>query len=71
MTPITTTSCITCGMEIPEERAELGFHTCIKCTPQRKIYGVMEYGHKTGGTLIVTDNYKLFRELRKPANLRR
>ena len=34
--------CIECGDEMPPERAEI-FQTCIKCTVQTKILGIVEF----------------------------
>lgn len=52
------------------ERLQYGLHHCSKCTDQSKPKGVMEYSHKAGGVLVVTDD-KGFRELKKTANERR
>jgi hypothetical protein len=73
MNESTEVNCPICGVEVPPERKELlGVETCVKCTPQRpKPKGVMEYGSKNCGVLAITDNKKVFRYLKKPANLRR
>lgn len=34
--------CIKCGVDIPDERAEV-FRTCIPCTPQSKLLGIVEF----------------------------
>ena len=64
------TKCATCGREMPEERLEFGYFNCTKCNMQERPKGVMEYGHKTAGVLIITDDIG-FRELKKPASSRR
>jgi hypothetical protein len=55
---------------MPEERLEFGYFNCTKCNMQERPKGVMEYGHKTAGVLIITDDIG-FRELKKPASSRR
>jgi hypothetical protein len=62
--------CATCGKEMPDERLEYGLTHCSNCTNQTKAYGVMEYGHKTAGVLIITDESG-YHELRKTASQRR
>ena len=56
-----------CGNEIPLERHELGFKTCLSCGERiainKKPHGFMHYGHKTAGAIIITSkagfyNYK-------------
>jgi hypothetical protein len=63
--------CAFCGQVMPEERLELGLTECIKCAPQDRPLGVMEYGHKTAGVLVVTYSRQEFEDLKKPANKRR
>lgn len=57
-----TVKCVTCKQDMPKERADLGFKTCIKCTPPRKKpkgvwdYPVNFHERKEGvGGLIVLD----------------
>lgn len=47
-----------CGQEIPQERVELGFNTCVKHSGQSPHVGFMTYGHKTAGevTIISSSN---------------
>ena len=65
--------CPSCGCLVPDERLELlGTEYCIKCSPDRPpLRGVMEYGHKTAGVLVLTDDPTEFEALKKPANQRR
>jgi hypothetical protein len=47
-----------CGNEIPQERFELGFKTCVVCgeriaQSKRKV-GYIHYGHKTAGSIVLT-----------------
>lgn len=65
--------CKVCGGDVPNERVDLiGEEICIKCAPPTpKLFGVMEYSGKNVGTLVVTDDPVLFRQLKKPANRRR
>ena len=71
--PSTTHSCPCCGKEVNDLRQKLlGTPNCGWCTPQLgKLYGCMEYGHKTAGVLVVTSNRKEFLQLKKAANQRR
>lgn len=64
--------CPNCGIPVSSERKELlGVVTCPACTPQaEKLYGIMEYGAKAGGVLVVGSR-KLIDTLKKPANRRR
>lgn len=45
-------NCVICGKVIPNERAEL-FKTCKDCTPQGKMIGFMDYGHKTAPSIVI------------------
>jgi ribosomal protein L37AE/L43A len=64
--------CPKCGKKTPNERYILvGTMLCTTCTVDKPIYGVVEYGHKTGGVLIITESKEEFDQLRKPANQRR
>ena len=65
--------CPNCGESVPDERTELlGVVTCAKCTPQKpKPLGVLDFSHKTGGVLMITDDMKLFKLLKKPINQQR
>jgi hypothetical protein len=44
-----------CGQEIPEERIEMGFNTCIAHASASKKVGYMVYGHKTAGEVVILD----------------
>lgn len=65
--------CPSCGAKVSNTRSELlGTELCIRCTPQiQKPLGVMEYGHKTAGVLVLAHTREQFLELKKPANRRR
>ena len=63
--------CALCGKDMPQERLELGLGNCISCSPQGRPLGVMEYGHKTAGMLVLTYSREEFLALKKPANRRR
>lgn len=65
--------CPSCGEDVPDERITLvGVVTCTKCTPQPgKLYGIMDYGHKTGGVLTMTEDPELFKVLKRPINQQR
>jgi len=61
--------CPVCGRDTPEERKTLlGVTTCISCTPQQEIYGIMNYDSKAGGVLNVLHSREEFERLRRPAN---
>jgi hypothetical protein len=56
-----------CGNNIPTERYNLGYETCLSCgdkvANQNRRYGYICYGHKTAGAIVVTskagyNNYK-------------
>jgi hypothetical protein len=56
-----------CGNEIHPERYELGYKTCVVCgekhAQKNKKFGYIAYGHKTAGSIVVTnktmfDQYK-------------
>jgi len=68
-----THKCPTCGRDVPDERLELlGTEYCIHCTTEKPpLLGIMEYGHKTGGVLVMTESRSEFDMLKKPANHRR
>lgn len=60
------TNCV-CGNSIPTERFELGYKFCVVCgdkiAAKNKKYGYICYGHKTAGSIVVSnksavDNYK-------------
>ena len=65
--------CPKCNKEISNERAALiNTMLCPTCsTPPPKIYGVVQYGHKTAGTLTITDSYRAFKFLKKTVNKQR
>lgn len=68
----TTHKCPTCGCEVSDARTELlGILECPTCTPQAdKPLGIMDYSHKTGGSLMVVDK-RLFKLLKRPINQQR
>lgn len=47
-------SCKVCDKEIPDGRVELGFtDTCVDHSMAKKHYGLMDYGHKTAGAVVI------------------
>lgn len=62
--------CALCGCDMQQERIELGLYHCRNCNKQQRPKGVMEYTHKTGGVLVITDE-EGFKELKKTASERR
>ena len=42
-----------CGREIPEERIEFGFKTCVEHSGAKQSIGFMSYGHKTAGEVVI------------------
>jgi len=47
--------CEVCKKQIPEERLEALPDTwrCVKCSNETKTQGVVEYGHKTAGVILI------------------
>lgn len=71
--PEGTTKCSKCGEGFPKLRADLlHVDTCLKCTPpSAKLFGVMDYGHKTAGSLMLIQDQRTLKMLRRPANRQR
>jgi hypothetical protein len=69
----TTHKCPSCGGEVSDARTELlGILECAFCTPQaEKPLGIPDYGHKTGGSLMIVTDRKLFKLLKRPINQQR
>lgn len=49
-------NCITCGGEMPDERGELGFFSCIRCSDQSVYVGAPQISHKTGHDINMIKN---------------
>ena len=49
-------TCPICDEEIPEERIELGFYTCIKHSAAKKRVGFMVFSHKTAPEIAIIDS---------------
>lgn len=49
------TLCSNCEMPIDPERLEAipETTTCVRCSTVKKQLGLMEYGHKTAGTIVL------------------
>lgn len=47
--------CSVCDVEIPDERAELGYDTCVKHSKAAKKVGFMVYNHKTAPEIAIVD----------------
>ena len=65
--------CPGCDKEVYNARirAMKGERRCIKCTDTQPYLGCMNYGHKTGGVLMKTQNREHFRLIRKPIDQQR
>jgi len=48
-------NCAVCKTQIPPERVECGFNTCINCSNTKKVIGYLCYSHKTAPSLIIVD----------------
>lgn len=48
--------CVVCDMQIPDERAELGYDTCLKHSTAPKRVGFMVYNHKTAPEIAIVDS---------------
>lgn len=46
-----TNLCIRCLKPIDADRKNLGLDRCIKCQPQWRYKGALNFGHKTGGSV--------------------
>jgi hypothetical protein len=56
-------NCSNCGNEIPQERIDLGFETCIECSTEQK-YGVIHvFSGKTANTVQVIKDPELAKKL--------
>jgi hypothetical protein len=65
-------NCAKCGKAVPYERYELlKVKTCVNCTPQPEIFGVMEYQSKNLPELVICTSREELKQLQKPANRRR
>jgi len=49
-------SCSVCGVEIPEERVELGFNNCVKHSTAKPRIGFMVFSHKTAPEIAIVDS---------------
>jgi hypothetical protein len=48
--------CVTCGDTISDIRlAALDTNICIKCSKVPKVFGLMDYSHKTAGAIVIVD----------------
>jgi hypothetical protein len=45
--------CTICKAEMPLERLECGFKTCINCSNTKKVVGFMNYSHKTAAEVVI------------------
>lgn len=52
---MTERSCVKCRQPIPPERLEAvpEASTCVGCSDVKKVKGLMDYGHKTAGTIVM------------------
>jgi hypothetical protein len=41
-----------CGKNIPKERIELGYTSCINCSNENKMVSFMVYSHKTAPEIM-------------------
>jgi len=48
--------CVVCDVEIPEERVELGFETCIKHSTAKPRVGFMVFNHKTAPEIAIVNS---------------
>lgn len=65
--------CPICGKETSNQRKIItGLMTCVDCAPKvENPKGIMEYGEKAGGVLVICQSEAEFQNLKKPANRRR
>ena len=47
--------CPVCNVEIPEERVEMGFQTCVKHSTAKPRVGFMVFNHKTAPEIAIVD----------------
>jgi hypothetical protein len=48
--------CLVCQLDMPEERLELGFMKCIKCSDQSTYVGAPHISGKTGHDITLIKN---------------
>jgi hypothetical protein len=48
--------CPICNVDIPEERIELGFETCIKHSTAKPMVGFMVFNHKTAPEIAIVNS---------------
>ena len=50
--------CGSCGAAIPAARLRAlpGATTCVRCSDAEPRRGLMDYGHKTGGVVVILPN---------------
>lgn len=48
-------TCSVCNVEIPEERVEMGFYTCIAHSTAKPRVGFMVFNHKTAPEIAIVD----------------
>lgn len=50
-------TCSNCFMVIPEARLQAlpGCTTCVYCSTTPKHFGLMEFSHKTAGSVVIVD----------------
>jgi hypothetical protein len=46
-------NCAVCKTQIPPERVECGFNTCINCSNTKKVIGYLCYSHKTAPEIVI------------------
>lgn len=47
--------CCVCGVDISEERVEMGFYTCIAHSTAKPRVGFMVFNHKTAPEIAIID----------------
>ena len=48
--------CPVCDIDIPEERVDLGFQTCIKHSTAKPVVGFMVFNHKTAPEIAIVSS---------------
>lgn len=48
--------CPTCGIQIPNERVEAGYYTCVNHSTASKKVGFMVFSHKTAPEIAIVDS---------------
>lgn len=69
----TSVTCSKCDAPYPKMRRDLlGHDLCPKCTPPvERPLGIMDYGHKTAGSLMLVESRAAFNKMKKPINQQR